>query len=94
MTTITIQIGNSDDKLTQAEWSGYHSLVESEIKSMGFSIHFHGCSHGAEQWQNAAWVIAVEPPNRIEALRSALVEIRGRFRQDSIAWTEGHTLFI
>ncbi len=91
--TVTIQIGNSDDKLTQAEWAAFVNTVRSTALRFSDEIHFFGASSNYERWQNAAVIIECKETNR-EALRFQLKEIKAHWRQDSIAWTEGVTEFI
>lgn len=94
MITITLQIGNSDDKLTQAEWHRYVEAVRELLEGRpGVAVHFFGAPPTWTPWQNAAWVFAAEP-DALPALREALAEIRARYLQDSVAWTEGATEFI
>lgn len=91
--TLVIQIGNSDDKLTQKEW---HSFVHEVVISVGMfasKIYFNGGSECSCPWQNHAWVLEVQPRN-LERLRKRLLVIRQNFKQESIAWTEGETIFI
>ncbi len=93
--TITIQIGNSDDKLSQAQWAAYIMEVTETIKRyVGCQTHFFACSAGSETWQNAAWVIECGSAVVREALRHELAKIRGLYGQTSVAWTEGATQFI
>jgi hypothetical protein len=94
--TATICIGNSDDKLTQAQWSDYVAQVQALLYSRNYHIHFHGCSDGAAPWQNACWVVALNPDNlydtseRYRVLRSRLARLAREFNQDSIALTIGN----
>ena len=98
MRTITIQIGNSDDKLTQIQWASYVSEVDSAIKKAHANIHFSGFSEPGKPWQNAAWVIEYMGDMSLwivecGKLREKLTKIRKQYKQDSIAWTEGQTYF-
>lgn len=96
MKTITIQIGNSDDKLTQFEWSQFVYATIGAIGSErdhGLNIHFHGLSTGDALWQNACWVVEMKLV-RFGPLQTKLNHIRKQYRQESIAWTEGETSFI
>jgi hypothetical protein len=86
--TVVIQIGNSDDKLKQSEWSEFVEAVENCILITTDRIHFHGLSPGDALWQNACWVADTDD---VDKLRMRLVELAVRFRQDSIALTVGET---
>ena len=93
--TITIQIGNSDDKLTQKEWSLFVSAVRREIAAMPHTdVHFFGCASAYSQWQNACWVVETWSNVATRNLKKGIQAIRQEFRQDSVAWTQGKTLFI
>lgn len=91
--TITIQIGNTDDKLTQEEWARYVEKVGQAINYKAECVHFFGAPVNYAKWQNAAWVIECKEEDS-RYLMGSLIEIREHFRQDSVAWTEGKTLFI
>lgn len=93
MTTVTIQIGNSDDKLTQAEWGRYVKDVERAINYHCPDVHFFGGSPNWFPWQNVAWVTNA-PKDDLMRLLMRLREIREQYGQDSIAWTQGETVFI
>jgi hypothetical protein len=88
----TFVIGNSDDKLTQAEWSAFVGDVQAAVDQAvagGARIQFAGFSAPAAPWQNALWV--VEMPWGGSArfkLRSNLSRLARQYRQDSIAWWE------
>lgn len=93
MKTVTIQAGNSDDKLTQAQWAGFVAACRDAIERSSAEVHFFGASAGWERWQNAAWVIAADEGVAAD-LRQELKKVRSQYAQDSIAWTEGETDFI
>lgn len=93
MTTTVIQIGNSDDKLTQAQWARFIKTVDGVVKTYASQIHFSGTSHPAVEWQNAAWIFEIEetPSLRLYDDMKVLCEM---FNQDSIACTEGKTIMV
>lgn len=92
--TITLQIGNTDDRLSQLEWSRYISSVSNWIQkyceTRSASIHFFGTSPGDEPWQNACWVFDISKEDEPE-LSVAIMKVAGIFKQDSVAWTVGNT---
>ena len=54
MTTITVQIGNSDDKLTQWRWAQFYDETRDAILSAGQALmFFSGASYPTAKWQNA-----------------------------------------
>ena len=65
--TVTIQIGNSDDKLTQKQWANFVNEVRSLIVQTG-ETHFDGGSRNDARWQNFCWVVAV-PLDHLEKLK-------------------------
>ena len=93
MKTITFQIGNSDDKLTQREWAAFVEDIDHEINVLAKHVHFCGFSLGDAAWQNACWVFELETARENE-LKTLVTEHRSRFKQDSVAWTEGQTVFV
>lgn len=90
MKTITVQIGNSDNKLTQAEWAEFSEKIDKLIRFGSHAIHFWGGSVAWAAWQNVAWVFECED-KKIPALKETLCMIRSMYKQDSIAYTEGDT---
>ena len=93
MATITIQIGNGDDKLTQKEWAKFVRDMEKTIKKSAEAVHFTGFSHGGAEWQNSAWVFEC-PEEKLPELKQEAARLGKKFGQDSVAWTPGVTEFI
>ncbi len=93
MKTVTIQIGNSDNKLTQQEWSDFVAKVRFDIRASGVRVHFFGGSANYEPWQNVAWVVEGSDES-LATLKVWVEERRKVFRQDSAAWTSGQTEFV
>lgn len=86
MITVYISIGNSDDKLTQAEWAAYYRDVNLAIRGYVGSVHGQWVSEPASAWQNACWCIEIG--DTVGGLRNSLADIARQYRQDSIAWAE------
>jgi len=93
MKTLTVQIGNSDDKLTQREWSEFVAEVNNEMLSLCNVVHFSGRSDGGCSWQNACWVASATEGCYL-SLRAVLMVIGRKYKQDSIALTVGKTEMI
>ena len=91
--TVTISIGNCDNKLTQEEWSTFVFWVKNEIESKHAIVHFFGGSASWDRFQNVTWVIEMREDS-LQTLKDTLISIRKHYKQDSVAWTEGTTLFI
>lgn len=102
-TTVHIAIGNSDDRLTQAEWARFHAdtdgLIRGAVEGLA-TIHGAWVSNPVHPWQNACWSFTVADEHRDawqderDLLRDALSRVARTYRQDSVAWTEGVTVFI
>jgi hypothetical protein len=91
--TIVVQIGNSDNKLSQTEWAEFVRQVEAMIREHAKAIHFFG---GTENWaarQRVCWVFDCEDLQSVN-LKKQLTKIREEFRQDAAAFTQGETEFI
>lgn len=93
MKTVTIQIGNSDNKLSQKEWSSFVACVYDLLRLSAWEIHFAGTSNPTAPWQNACWVFDIDEEDFF-GLKQELRSIAHQYNQDSIAWTVGETEFI
>jgi hypothetical protein len=95
---VTVCIGNSDDKLTQQQWSNFVADVNTLILRSGFQLHFHGFPSGAMPWQNACWVF--ELPNHLniiiimQELQRELAQLCVKYDQDSIAVILGDSMLV
>lgn len=92
--TVTIQIGNSDNKLTQDRWSEFCNELDDVTNSEGIDVHFFGFSNPNNKWQNACCVCVVHDQQILNRLVENLKNLRGNFEQDSIAVSIGSTEFI
>lgn len=94
MKTYTVQIGNSDDELTQASWANYYHEIDVIIKlQCNENLHFAGPAPGNAPWQNACWVFNYAEEN-VHRLINDLTILRKAYQQESLAFTEGETSFI
>jgi hypothetical protein len=91
--TITVQIGNSDDKLSQKQWSLFVQHIDKVIQEYATDVHFSGASVGWAPWQNACYVFTCAD-YMIDGLKQNLSLTARRFSQESVAYTEGETYFI
>ena len=71
MQPITVQLGNSDDKLTQVQWAHCVAEAREQIDAHVKQVHFFGFSEPAATWQNAACVAEI-PEENIKSLKNAL----------------------
>ena len=89
----TVQIGNSDNKLTQSDWSNFYRETIGIIKRHADQVHFSGASYSSEPWQNAAFVFEIDTEKEVDFL-TELSACCNKFDQNSIAVTFGDTRFI
>lgn len=94
MTTVHVSIGNTDGKLTHAEWADYYRLAD-ELLTEVLTTQVYGRWHSlpATPYVNACWAVEI-PDEHVDALKDALGRLAAKFRQDSIAWLDGQTEFI
>lgn len=92
--TIVVQIGNTDDKLSQKEWSEFIDRMEFAIRRSSETVHFCGGPDTGMPWQNYCWIFTLWSSFSIRRLEEDLTEIRKRYKQDSIAVIVGKTEFI
>ena len=92
-TTVTIQIDNTDDKLTQQEWSNFVTSLVDYMHNFNHSVHFTGGSSPENPWQNYC-VVATVDEGSIPHLKSTLHGLAVHFNQNSIALTMGPTMFV
>jgi hypothetical protein len=89
---VYISIGNSDDKLTQVEWS--HFCQETTLAVIGYAGKVHGrwFSLPDSRYQNACWCVefdyATGGDDNAAALKEELAVLARECKQDSIAWAE------
>jgi hypothetical protein len=93
MKTVTLQIGNTDDKLTQKEWAQFVAAINYIIGYHCKQIHFAGGSNNEKPWQNYCWVFDLKAAHSMDFKRK-IANICADYRQDSIAVTVGETKFI
>lgn len=92
---VYISIGNSDDELSQQEWSAFVAEVEARLPFGGL-VRRHGRwrSPSDDPWQNACWCVEIQDgaaPSSLLHCKEALAEVAAKYRQDSIAWAEVKT---
>ena len=90
MITVYVSIGNSDDKLSQHEWSVMLKRTDDAIRDAAQAVHGYWLSDTASRWQNACWCFELDPElETLNArLRSTLGWIAHVHQQDSISWAE------
>jgi hypothetical protein len=93
MLTVYVSIGNSDDKLTQAEWSKYVAEFFTHVAYHSAQIHGEWYSSPAAPFQNACMCFEITDRNAA-LLRECLQDLRTVFNQGSVAWATARTEFI
>lgn len=95
MVTVTIQLGNSDDKLSQREWSDFILNVSDWLNDLGkkAQVHFAGGSAPERLWQNYCFVANLSRADSNE-LYHFLGAMARRYNQAAIGLTIGQTEFV
>lgn len=97
---VYVSIGNSDDRLSQADWASYILDVD---RAFDAAVHYEGARvHGrwfsapAEPWQNACWCAEwhADLAHVVEAFKRKLTHIARAYQQESIAWAVAETEFL
>lgn len=90
---LSIQAGNSDNKLSQQEWARFVASLNLLIEDFQTARHFFGGSITWAEWQNVCWVVEVEP-EVIDELKWKLARCRATYQQDSICVLTGNAEFV
>lgn len=93
MKTVSVLVGNSDDKLSQKQWRSFVLQIGGVINFLAGQIHFASGSDSHAEWQNFCWVFEIQDKD-IDSLSSNITAIRKNFEQDSVAIVIGDTKFI
>lgn len=90
---VYISVGNSDDKLSQVEWSQFVVEMTARVAAVG---HVHGswASNPVSAYQNACWCVEYRSEDQVTEAREVAAELRDKYRQNSIAWAVADTEFI
>lgn len=91
VSTAHISIGNTDGKLTQAEWAEFFHQVDVLVNRCASAVYGIWHSLPVTPYVNACWAVEVWHE---EELRQGLAALAREFRQDSIALLMGETEFI
>lgn len=87
MITVYVSIGNSDDHLTQADWSSYVQVVRNLLRQRADQVHGEWYSAPDAAYQNACFCAELNDAD-VPVVRQALTEVRKSWRQDSVAWAQ------
>jgi 2-iminoacetate synthase ThiH len=92
--TVVVQVGNSDNKLTQVQWSRFVRDVRQIVKEFATRVFFQGGSSWDAPWQNACWVFECYDEHLFEEFKQELAVCRDSYRQEAVAVLSGYTDFI
>ncbi len=92
--TVYVSIGNSDDKLTQREWSEFVEEVVRLACSYASEIHGTWGSGSDSPYQNGCVAFDITHPANVEVMKRELSRLAAKYRQNSIAWAEAETTFL
>ena len=87
--TVYATIGNSDDKLGQAQWATFANEFVTTIRVHSREVHGVWWSEPGSAWQNCCVGFAIAEES-IAALQAALAKMREFFGQDAVTWVRGH----
>jgi hypothetical protein len=103
--TIYATIGNSDDKLSQAQWFQFTSEFVETIRIQADEIYGVWWSAPNTPWQNCCVGFAVKDKvvpapegaadedrgkTRLALLQESLAKLREFYSQEAVAWVQGH----
>lgn len=88
--SIYVSIGNSDDKLTQKEWSEFYMDVSVIMSGWADQVHGQWQSLPSSRWQNACWCFDTDEKKAFR-MKQELRYVARLYRQDWIAWAEAET---
>lgn len=91
--TVVLQIGNSDNKLSQQRWAEFCTMIYKTISFWNNEMFFSAPSVRWADWQNCCYVFSINNKSAL-ILKIELERIRKLYEQDSVAWTEGTTEFV
>lgn len=85
--TFYVSIGNSDDKLSQADWANFARLVFNTVRSRARQIYGEWYSLPAAPFQNACIGFTARDEQVLQ-LQDELTVLRTTYAQESLAWAE------
>lgn len=95
MINVYISIGNSSNKLKQAEWADFYRQVDSFLISSGVKFHGKWMSSPVSQYQNACWSIdIIDTEAERTQLKDGLSDLAREFRQNGIMWAEAPVVLL
>ncbi len=90
---VVLSIGNTDNRLTQAEWFAFVDEVRWLVAEFTDGVHFFGGPATWAKWQNVAWIFEMAEMDCAE-FQAKLVRIREQYKQDSVFILTGEGKFV
>lgn len=91
--SVCVLLGNSDNKLTQREWSEFVDDVRGLVASYATETQFVGATDSISPYQTACIVFNMDE-TEVASFENYLERIRIRYRQDSIALVIAPVAFV
>ena len=94
---VSVQAGNSDNKLTQGEWAKFAAELSEILAHYEVARHFHGGPPTTAPWQNVCIVIELADANvreNMDTLFDKLAVCRAKHKQDSVCVLWGLPTFV
>ncbi len=93
--TAYVSIGNTDGKLSHAEWSNFYDFTSELLTDVGLTTQVFGAWHSlpATPYVNACWAVQI-PAVHVDSVKGALRVLARKFRQDTIAFAVAETEFL
>lgn len=86
MITICVEIGNSDDQLSQQLWATFCADTAGEIEDAAVQVFGVRYSGADSPYQNACWHFSARLID-CDAIMEGLRSVAYNYGQDSIAWS-------
>lgn len=83
---VLVSIGNSDNKLSQKDWSSFIYDMQYLLRVQEVTIHGEWFSAPDVQWQNANWMVDIDAES-VTSIKSDITALRRQYDQDSVAWS-------
>jgi hypothetical protein len=87
MITVYVSVGNSDDKLSQEQWSGFVQQVRIALSQRARETHGEWYSLPDQPYQNACFCVVFADAD-VPLVKQELTKLREAWGQDSAAWAE------
>ena len=93
MKTVSLQIGNGDNRLSQREWHDFVVAAKELVADYCAELHFFGAPENWHRQQNVAFIFDVSD-ERLGELKARVTVLWKKYRQEAAAWTVGQTEFV